>query len=120
MSARKYLLDEHIPPSLKKSLLRRSPEMVVWRVGDVGAPPFQTPDPDILFWCERYHFTLVTNNRASMPAHLQEHLAAGQHVPGIFILRRQLPMKEILDELTLIWEAAEPEEYCDALTYLPL
>ena len=78
MNARKYLLDEHIPPSLKKALLRRS------------------------------------------PAHLQEHLAAGQHVPGIFILRRQLTMKEILEELTLIWEAAEPDEYCDALTYLPL
>jgi hypothetical protein len=119
MSARKYLLDEHIPPSLKKALLRRLPEMVVWGIGDAGAPPLQTRDPDILRWCESNHFTLVTSNRASMPFHLQEHLATGHHIPGIFILRRQLTMKEIIEELTLIWEAAKSDEYRDTLTYLP-
>lgn len=120
MSARKYLLDEHINPRLKKALLRRSPDMIVWCIGDVGAPLLQTSDPDILLWCEANHFTLVTNNRASMPLHLRDHLAAGHHIPGIFILRRQMTMGEIVDELTLIWEAAESEEYSDVLTYLPL
>ena len=110
MSTCKYLLDEHINPRLKKALLRRASEMGVWCIGDAGAPHLHTSDPDILLWCEMNRFTLVTNNRTSMPLHLREHLANGHHVPGIFILKRYLTMKEILDDLTLIWEVAKMDE----------
>ncbi len=56
MSHRKYLLDENINPRLKKALLRQIPDMVVRCVGDSGAPPLQTGDPDILAWCEKFYF----------------------------------------------------------------
>jgi hypothetical protein len=48
MSARKYLLDEHVSPRLQKALQRHSPDMVVWRIGDPGAPPLHSPDPDFI------------------------------------------------------------------------
>ena len=120
MNVRKYLLDEHINPRLQKGLLQHEPEIVVWRIGDPGAPPLQSRDQDILLWCEARGFTLVTNNRASMPVHLRDHLTAGRHIPGIFILKRSLTMGEIIDELILIWGAAEPDEFADQLRYLPL
>jgi hypothetical protein len=120
MIERKYLLDENIDPRLKKELLQHSPDMVVWRVGDAGAPPLETKDPDILLWCENRQFTLVTNNRASMPVHLMKHIQEGRHIPGIFILKRNMAMKEIMDELTLIWSAAEADEYADEIKYLPI
>jgi hypothetical protein len=120
MSAIKYLLDENVDPLLRKALKRREPEMVVWRVGDAGAPALQSTDPDILIWCEANAFLLVTNNRASMPVHLQNHLAAGRHVPGIFILNPNMKIGETVDELATIWGAAEPDEYFDQLKYLPI
>lgn len=120
MGKRKYLLDENTDPRLKRALLRHSPDMTVRCVGDPGAPPLETKDPEILIWCERRKFTLVTNNRASMPVHLRDHLAAGGHIPGIFILKRGMPMREIIDELVLIWEAAEPHEYADGIQFLPV
>ncbi len=120
MSQRKYLLDENIDPRLKKALLQYSPDMVVWCVGDSGSPPLETKDPEILIWCEKRKFTLITNNRASMPVHLREHLAAGRHIPGIFILKRIMAIREIIDELTLIWGATEPDEYADEIKYLPI
>jgi len=43
MSARKYLLDEHVSPRLQKALQRQSPDMVEWRMGDPGAPPASQP-----------------------------------------------------------------------------
>lgn len=110
MSAIKFLLDENVNPRFRKALIRRAPNMIVWIVGDPGAPPLQTSDPDILVWCEVHSFTLVTNNRASMPGHLREHLAGGGHVPGIFILNPEMTMGEIVDELVLIWGASEPHE----------
>jgi hypothetical protein len=35
-------------------------------------------------------FALATYNRASMPIHLRDHLAAGRHIPGVFVLRRKM------------------------------
>ncbi len=86
MSEIKYLLDEHVDPRLRKALKRLASEIVVWRVGDPSAPHLGTLDPEILLWCEERGFSLVTNNRESMPVHLRDHLAARRHVPGIFTL----------------------------------
>lgn len=83
---RQYLLDENIGESLRKGLHAQYPDIVVWRIGDPAAPPIGTPDPDILLWCEANGFTLVTNNRGSMPGHLRVHLEAGRHFPGMFTL----------------------------------
>ena len=63
---------------------------------------------------------LVTNNRATMPVHLRDHLAAGRHIPGIFILNPGMSKGETIDDLTLIWAASEASEHVDRLSYLPL
>ena len=55
-----------------------------------------------------------------MPVHLAEHLQAGQQVPAIFILHPKLSLADLLDELSLIWEVAEPGDYANRLSYLPL
>jgi len=120
VSSIRYLLDEHMDTALRVQLLRRVPELVVWMIGDPGAPHYGTLDPDILLWCEANSFMLVTRNRQSMPVHLQEHLAAGHHVPGIFVVPPQMTMGSLMDQLLLAWGASEAEEYRDLLRYLPL
>lgn len=120
MSEIKSLLDERVNPRLRKGLKRLAPEIVVWRLGDPSAPTLGTLDPEILLWCEERGFSLVTNNRESMPVHLREHLAAGRHMPDIFTLNPNMTIGETADELVLIWGASEAEEYADQLNYLPL
>jgi hypothetical protein len=115
-----YLLDENVDPSLRTALHQRWPDMLVWRVGDPGAPEHGTPDPEILLWCEAHGVALITNNRASMPVHLRDHLVVGRHVPGIFVLNADLSLGEIVDELALIWLASKPEIYFDLLNFLPI
>lgn len=99
----KFLLDEDVNPRLRKALKSYSEELVVWRVGDVGAPSLGTLDPDILLWCEAKDFCLVTNNRATMPAHLGDHLANGRHIPGILTFNPNQRIGETAEELALIW-----------------
>ena len=120
MSVIQFLLDENVNPRLFKALRRHAPEMVVWMVGQPGTPPLQTLDPDILIWCEANGFSLVTNNRASMPLHLQDHLANGQRIPGIFTLNGKMTLDETVEELSLIWEASDAEEYDNQIRYLPI
>lgn len=120
MSAIYFLLDENVKRSLLLAITEKAPQVVVRAIGDGNAPPLRTPDPEILLWCEANSFSLLTNNRASMPVHLQEHLAAGRHVPGIFILNRNMDISSTVDHLALIVGASEAEEYFDRINFLPI
>ncbi len=116
----RYLLDEHIPPVYRTQLLRDEPELTVWAIGDPGAPPLGTPDPQILEWCEMHSFLLVTNNRKSMPQHLADHLAQGGHIPGILVINPDIGIGQMIAELTLIAGASREDEYQDLMVYLPI
>ncbi len=99
------------------------PELAVLAIGDPGPlniPSKGTLDPEILIWCEINDFILVTNNRTSMPVHLAEHLTQNRHLPGIFVLRKKAAIGQILEDLILIAEVNEPEEYRDIITRIPL
>ena len=120
MSEVRYLFDENLGSRLRKALLQAAPEITIWCVGDAGAPPLGTQDPEILVWCETHNFVLVTNNRCSMPLHLDDHLRIGRHIPGIFVLRREMRIPDTIAELILIWEASLPNEFQDQIRYLPI
>ena len=116
----RFLIDENLSPAYQTQLLRHEPSLKVLSVGDEGVPPKSTKDPDILVWCEQNDFILITNNRDSMPQHLSGHLAAGHHVPGIFTIKRRVPMGLIIEELLTIVGASDEDEYVDRITYIPL
>ena len=118
MNSFKFLLDENTGRSLRDALSQQWPDMVVWAVGEPGVPSRGTPDPDILRWCDTQQFALVTYNRASMPMHLKDHLTAGCHILGIFVLRRKMSIGQIIEALGAIWLTADPGQYADQITYL--
>jgi hypothetical protein len=116
----RYLLDEHVDRALPVGLRHRTVDLVIWRIGDAGAPARSTQDPDLLVWCEADDLVLITNNRSTMPVHLADHLAAGRHLPGIFMLDPELSLGETIDELLDAAHASLANEYCDQIRYLPL
>jgi hypothetical protein len=103
MSEIRYLIDENVDDSLRKGLHLHHPEITVWRIGDPNAPAFGTLDPDILVWCEEHGFSLVTNNRDSMPPHLHDHLEAGRHIPGMFTINPSMSIGDTIAEMAIIW-----------------
>ncbi|MEW5860004.1 MAG: DUF5615 family PIN-like protein [Cyanobacteriota bacterium] len=116
----KYLLDENVDKVYQRQFIRQNPSLIMWVVGDPGAPPRGTLDPEILCWCEERNFVLVTNNRKSMPVHLTDHIAQDRHVPGILILNNKLSISQTIDELILIAEGAFDDEYQNQIIHLPL
>lgn len=120
MSTICFLLDEHVPPFIQAQLARLEPNLRVYMIGDDLAPVRGTPDPGVLLWIEAHGCLLVTNNRASMPGHLADHLALGHHVPGIIQLPRRMNIRAVLDDLWLIWAAAQPDEFQDQIVHLQL
>lgn len=120
MSERCFLLDENVPLIIQTQLAQRSFSGAVYAIGDGVAPPKGTPDPKILVWIEVNGCLLITNNRASMPGHLQAHLRQGNHILGIIQLPKRMNVGQVLEDLVLIGEAGEPDEFQDQIVYLPL
>lgn len=113
-------MDENVDIAYPIQIRKRKSNLVIRAIGDVGVPPKKTPDPEILLWCEEYNFVLVTNNRASMPVHLVDHVAQSRHVPGIFILNPDLSIGQNINELILIADGSFDNEYQDQIIHLPL
>lgn len=115
----RFLLDENISPRTKLALLRLGPDIDVVRVGDPGAPLLGTIDPDILSYLDKSQRLLVTDNRTSMPAHLQSHWAADGHLWGVLWVRPRTSVGRLAQELYLIWDASEAHEWIDRLEWVP-
>ncbi len=115
----RFLLDEHVNRSIQRQLHRLEPRLEVIAVGDVGAPPKGTSDPELLVWMETYQYILVTENRSTIPVHLAEHYAIGRHSPGIFWIRPNVRLGLLVEELYLIWFASTAEEYRDRTLFIP-
>ncbi|NJM73738.1 MAG: DUF5615 family PIN-like protein [Scytonema sp. RU_4_4] len=115
----RFLLDENLPPRLKVAVLRLNPGIDILRVGEPDAPQLGTPDPDVLLYLERSQRLLVTDNRASMPAHMEAHWAAGGKIWGLFWVRPRIPLGQLAQELLLVWETTEAEEWIDRLEWIP-
>jgi len=105
---------------VRNRLLQRERNIEALAVGDSAAPATGTPDAELLRWIEENGYILVSRNRRTLPRHLKEHVKAGHHVPGIFLLRRQYPVSQVIEDLLLIWESGDPKEYKGQLIYLPL
>jgi hypothetical protein len=116
----RFLLDENLDPHLKAAILRWNPTIDVLRVGDPTAPELGTLDPDILLYLKTAQRVLVTGNRKSMPFHIADHLAAGHHHWGVFLVRKGTTIGRLAEELYLIWAASNAEEWLDQERRVPL
>jgi hypothetical protein len=89
------------------------------RVGDRPDLPLRASDPEVLAWAEQTGRILLTYDESSMPGHLIDHLRAGRHSPGVFIVREKVPLREIVENLVLVAYASDPSEWLDRLEYFP-
>ena len=118
----RYLLDENQRGVLWHVIQRHNARGIdpidTVRVGDVPDLPLGSDDPEILRWAEREQRILVTFDKSSLTRHLSEHLAAGHHCPGIFMVLADTKPIEVLDFLVVAAYASAPAEWLDWIKYL--
>jgi hypothetical protein len=119
MSTVRFLCDEDVPVKLLAAVLGLEPGIDIVRVGEEPAPPKNTPDPVLLLAAESQARLLLTMDRSSMPRHVADHLAAGHHTWGVFMLKQRLPISRYVDDIILLWAASEAEEWQDRTGNLP-
>ena len=62
---------------------------------------------------------LVSHDRRTMPIHFANFIAAHKSA-GVILIPQRLPVSLAADELILIWEASEAEEWINSILSIPL
>lgn len=114
----RLLADENIDPDLVLGVKRRVGDVDFVRVQDVGLRTLD--DPTILQWSADHDRVLVTHDAETIPAFAHGRVAGGLPMPGVFLIRASLPIAVAIDELALIAEATDMDEWDCRVVYLPL
>lgn len=122
-AALRYVLDEQLRRVLWRAIQNHNsqgnlPLNMVW-VGDPPDLPLGSPDSDILAWAEREGRILVSLDRNTLPGHLADHLQAGNHSPGVLLVRPSASVPDVIEYLVLAAYAAQPGEYQDGFRFIP-
>lgn len=91
----RFLLDENLSPKLKFAVLRLNPAIDIVRVGDPDSPPLGTLDPELLRYLEVSERLLVTDNRKSMPGHLESHWAVMWTHLGSYVVTSRYNFRQL-------------------------
>lgn len=77
-------------------------------------------DPVILDWAASNGRILLTHDRATMPDFAYERLLQGQPMLGLFVINDRMPVRQVIDELLLLIDCSEQDEWKGIVLYLPL
>jgi hypothetical protein len=80
------------------------------RVGDPPDLLQGATDPEVLVWAEREGRILVSGDRRTLLRHFADHLDAGRHSPGLFLLRPSTPLPKIIEFLAAVTYASDADE----------
>jgi len=97
-------------------LLKLQPDLDVVRVQDVGLRT--ASDPEILDWAAKENRVLLTHDRTTMSDHAYDRVRAGELMPGVIVVRNQMPLGPIIDDLLLIALASSAEDWIDQVVFL--
>lgn len=114
----RFIADENFNRRIIVGLQRRTGSIDVVRVQDVGLRT--ADDPEVLRWAADEGRVLLTHDIATMPDFAYQRITAGQPMPGVFVVRATLALAAAIDELSLIAEVSDSDEWNGQVVYLPL
>lgn len=75
-------------------------------------------DPSVLAYAAREGRVLISHDRKTMPHHFAA-LIETQDSPGLFIISQKTDVRVAIEELILLWEASEAEEWVNTVVTVP-
>lgn len=112
------LADEDFDNDIVRGVFRRLPGAALVRVQDVGLAG--RPDADVLEWAAQNGRVLLTHDVNTMLTQAYERLAADLPMTGVFAARQSLPVGQVIEEIALLAEYSEQEEWDGQVRFLPL
>jgi hypothetical protein len=110
--------DENFNNDIVRGLLRRNPKLDIIRAQDVGLSG--NTDPIVLEWCASNGRVLLTHDVRTMTKHAYARVSAGQPMPGVFEVSRDIPLGAAIKDILLLEECSLEGEWEGQVRYLPL
>src|SRR5919202_2878705 len=96
--------DENFNGNIVRGLLRRQPTLDLVRLQDVGLSG--ADDPVVLAWAAQEGRVLLTHDVSTMTRYAYERVQAGQPMPGVFEVSRELLIGQAIEEILLVAECS--------------
>ena len=113
-----FLADENFNNDIVRGVRRRNPGIVILRAQDVGLSG--AGDPEILEWSAANAVAVLTHDVATMTKYAHERIAAGKRLPGVFEIRRSVPIGTAIEHIVLVATCSLEGEWEGQVIYLPL
>lgn len=114
----RLVADENFNGDIVRGLLLREPDLDLVRVQIIGLAGAE--DPDILAWAAENNRIILTHDRATMPDCAYQPVAAGEAMPGVFIVNDRFSVAQAIQEILLLVACSEQAEWSGRAVYLPL
>jgi hypothetical protein len=114
----RLLVDQNFNEQIVDGLRRRDPGLDLVHVRDVGLAA--APDPRVLEWAAMQDRVLLTHDRRTIPPFAYARVAAGQRMPGVFLVSNVMPIGQAIDEILLAVHCLSPDECQDIVKYFPM
>ena len=112
------LADQNFNEHIVDGLMRRSPTLDVVLARDVDLSEAQ--DPVVLDWAAIQGRVLLTHDRRTVPAFARLRVEAGLPLPGIFLVRYDMPVGNAIEELLIAVQCLSKEECDGIIRFFPL
>ncbi len=103
--------DENFNGDIVRGLILRHPDLDLVRLQDIGLEGLD--DSAVLARAAANNRILLTHDRATMPDFTYSRVAAGQPMPGVFVVNDRLPVRQAIDELLLLDTCSEQAEWAE-------
>ncbi len=113
----KFQADADLDGRILRGLRRVAPEIDILAAADAGLTGLT--DPEVLRIAADSGRILVSQDRRTMPAHFTR-FSSHARTPGVILLREAIPISTAIEELALIWNASEAEEWVNRIVWIPL
>jgi len=113
----RFQADADLNQIIVSAVLRRMPSIDFRTATAAGLAG--VGDQEVLARAARDGRILVTHDQATMPRQFGEFVQA-QRCPGLLIVPQHLPLREVVDDLILIWTATREEEWVNRVVFLPI
>lgn len=114
----KFAADENFNNNIVRGLLRRSPNLDIVRIQDVGLSG--ADDPTVLEWTAREERILLTHDVTTITRYAYERIKAGQRMPGVFEVDTFASIGQVIEDILLLTELSFEGEWESKIGYLPL
>ena len=112
------IADEDFNGRIVRGLLRRVPTLDIVRVQDIGR--MGADDAELLEWAAREGRVLVTHDANTMTAHAVARMTAGKPMAGVIVAVQDLPIGAVIEDMLLIAQCTEAEEWQGQIIFLPI